>query len=273
MTTTGPGYGIIIPKRWRRWNLSTNSLTLSRHEIEDIPVRLFLIITMLLAGPAWSKTPYQNVLEQIAKSRESDSARLERLFKTSWEYTMTTFPEWATYVGYPGQNTRWTDNSLSAIELRKAEAKDTLRAINSIGREKLGGEQQISYDLFRKEAEIKVEGAQFPQELLALNQLWGVQSEIVDQMLTAPEASVQDYRDRLARLRAAPKMIADTQNLLAEGVKRGVTQPAIALEKVPDQIVALTPDNPEVSPIYAPFAYMKADLPAVERTEIQQEAK
>ena len=45
---------------------------------------------------------------------------------------MTEFPEFATYVGYPGQNARWTDNSLQAIERRKRELQHHLRTRQSL---------------------------------------------------------------------------------------------------------------------------------------------
>ena len=36
---------------------------------------------------------------------------------------MIEYPEFATSVGYPGQNWRWTDNSLSAIARRRKDQR------------------------------------------------------------------------------------------------------------------------------------------------------
>ncbi len=231
------------------------------------------LLLCVLALPVLAATPYQQRLGQIMDSKEADSARLESLFRVNWEYTMTTFPEWATYVGYPGQNTRWTDYSRSAIEQRRDEAKTTLQAIRSIARENLAGEQQISHDLFLREAEKAVEGAHYPEELLALNQMWGVQTELADQMSIAPASTLQDYRDRLARLKAAPELIAATQALLSEGIRMHITQPGIALEAVPEQIRALMPENTGNSPLYKPFLEMSEAFPAADRAAIQLEAR
>lgn len=44
-------------------------------------------------------------------AQQPDSVRLHELFAQRWDYTMREYPEFATSVGYPGQNARWTDYS------------------------------------------------------------------------------------------------------------------------------------------------------------------
>ena len=90
----------------------------------------------------------------------TDAERLHKLFDVTWEYRMTEFPESATYNGYPGQNDRWTDFSLAAIERRKAERREPLRVIGTIDRSKLSRADRLNYDLFRRNEEEAVEGAQ-----------------------------------------------------------------------------------------------------------------
>src|SRR2546422_9387601 len=80
----------------------------------------------------------------------SDSVRLHQLFAQRWEYTMREYPEFATSVGYPGQNARWTDNSVEAIARRKRDLNDPLNALRAIDRAKLGPTDQLNYDLVRR---------------------------------------------------------------------------------------------------------------------------
>ena len=75
------------------------------------------------------------------KEKLSDAERLHRLFDFSWEYTMKESPEFATSVGYPGQNDRWSDISLEAIARRKETDKLDLELIKSIDRTKLSRER------------------------------------------------------------------------------------------------------------------------------------
>src|SRR5438046_2263989 len=76
----------------------------------------------------------------------SESARLGAVFRLNWEYVMTEFPEFATYVGYPGQNARWTDHSLQAIERRKREREDPLAVVKTIRRDRLSPTDRLNYD-------------------------------------------------------------------------------------------------------------------------------
>src|SRR5881396_3369921 len=107
-----------------------------------------------------------------------DSVRLHQLFAQNWAYTMREYPEFATAVGYPGQNARWTDNSLEAIARRKRELNDPLNVLRTIDRAKLGPTDQLNYDLFRRNLTTAIEESRFPGELLAINQLDGVQQDV-----------------------------------------------------------------------------------------------
>ena len=123
---------------------------------------------------------YSRLIEN--KSQQSDAERFKQLFKMNWEYLMTEYPEWATDVGYPGQNRRWTDNSLEAIERRKRELQTPLKVIQTIDRSKLDTADQLNYDLFSRGLRQQIEGTRFKGEYLAINQLGGVQQD-VPQML------------------------------------------------------------------------------------------
>src|SRR4051812_6670040 len=111
------------------------------------------LIPALLAAPVRAATtPYETRCAQLAKPEAGrpDSARLWELFDAYWRHQMEDSPEWATSVGYPGQNDRWTDNSLEAVARRKREAGAPLAALRSIDRARLSPEDQLNYDLFQR---------------------------------------------------------------------------------------------------------------------------
>jgi hypothetical protein len=60
---------------------------------------------------------YQAIVD--SKGKASDSERLQELFKVDWAYTMAVSPEYATYLGVPGYDTKWTDLSHAAIAERR----------------------------------------------------------------------------------------------------------------------------------------------------------
>src|SRR5262245_16777922 len=111
--------------------------------------RLFAV--WLIAVPCLAaETAFERDCAKLAGRKGKDGERLQELFKLDWEYRMRENPEFATEVGYPGQNDRWTDSSLEAIERRKRELEGPLRVIKSIDRAKLSATDQLNYDLFRK---------------------------------------------------------------------------------------------------------------------------
>jgi len=202
----------------------------------------------------------------------SDSVRLHQLFAQRWEYTMREFPEFATSVGYPGQNGRWTDNSLEAIARRKRELNDPLNVLRTIDRAKLGPTDQLNYDLFRRNLTTAVEEDRFPGELLAINQLDGVQQDVPSTIAKMPAGTVRDYEDILARLRAVPVLVNQTIVLLERGLSSGITPPQITLRDVPSQAQDLVVDDPLTSPLLSAFTHFPASMPAADQQRLRAAA-
>jgi uncharacterized protein (DUF885 family) len=214
---------------------------------------------------------FERLIER--KGAETDAKRLRELFDLRWEYLMTEYPEWATDVGYPGQNRRWTDNSLEAIERRKHDLQVPLKVIKTIGRSKLNGADQLDYDLFKRSLEHQVEGTRFKGEYLAINQLGGVQQDVPQMVeLMMPHRSVADYEDILARLNGVPKVISQTMVLLKRGLAAGITPPRITLRDVPQQVEAEMVEDPAKNPMLQPFYEFPAAIPVAEQERLRGEA-
>jgi uncharacterized protein (DUF885 family) len=207
-----------------------------------------------------------------AKGKQSDGARLHRLFAINWKYVNTEFPENATAVGYPGQNDRWTDLSLAAIERRKRELQDPLNVLKSIDRSRLSAADQLNYDLFKKNIEDAIEGTRFPSEYLAITQRSGPQylSQIIEQN---PTTSVKGYEDIIARLNATPTVIDQTIVLLNKGLDAKVTPPKITLRDVPNQVKDLASYDVKSSPLLRPFERFPSTIPVAERARLRAAAE
>ena len=201
----------------------------------------------------------------------SDSARLHRLFDLDWEYNNVVYPEFATSTGYPGQNDRWTDLSVAAINRRQADVKSELKVVRAINRVRLNAPDQLSYDIFKRGIDEAIEGMRFPDNLLQITQMGGPQSSAstIDQM---PAATVKDYTDMIARLRSLPAVVNQTIALLDSGAKRGVTPPRITLRDVPTQVANLIPEDPLKSALLAPFTRFPVGIVESDRTRLRADA-
>jgi uncharacterized protein (DUF885 family) len=191
---------------------------------------------------------FQQDLQSIAASKAPDAQRLRQLFDLSWRHENVEFPEAATFRGYPGQNDRWTDLSPEAIARRKSDAAALPAIVRSIDRNRLGAEDQLSYDLFLRNADDAAADARFPNELLAISQLSGPQY-----LSSVLEVMPPGARDLLARLRAIPARLEQTQALLQRGLAAHVTPPRVVLRDVPAQLEAQTPKDPLDSPLLKVF--------------------
>ena len=233
------------------------------------------VVVSLLATLAIGGATAQNrYAELVANPRHlSDSARLHQLFRVNWEYLMTEYPEFATYVGYPGQNARWTDNSLEAIERRKHELQEPLNVVKAIRRDRLSPADRLNYDLFRRGLDEQIEGTRFKDEYFAVTQLGGVQQDVGRLLAQMPTTSVQDYENMLARLNGVPALVEQTITLLGKGLETGITPPRVTLRDVPEQIRGITPDDPLASPLLRQFVDFPASVPASERERLTRAAR
>src|SRR6185437_14584618 len=247
---------------------------MTRLGLMAIACALFAATLAPAQQPASGRSFHDRYAELVRNPRKlSDSTRLHELFRLNWQYVMTEYPEFATYVGYPGENARWTDNSLQAIERRKQELQQPLGVVKAIRRDRLSSTDRLNYDLFRRGLEEQIEGTRFKDEYFAITQLGGVQQDVGQLLAQMPTTNVQDYEDILARLNGVPALVDQTLVLLGKGLEAGITPPRVTLRDVPDQIRGITPDDPMASPLLRPFAQFPSIVPAGERERLTQAAR
>jgi uncharacterized protein (DUF885 family) len=236
-----------------------------------------LFCTLILLSPTLLATPAEDFTARgkellTNKEKLSEADRLHRLFDFSWEYTMKESPEFATSVGYAGQNDRWSDISFEAIARRKETDTLDLELIKSINRVKLPESDVISYDLYRRNAEFSVEGDQFPFELLQINQMGGVQQNVAQVITSTTFKTTKDYEDLVARLNGVPALIEQTIALLQKGLDQKITPPQVTMRDVPQQVLNLIVKDSAESSMLDPFKEISSLVPAADQTRLRQAA-
>lgn len=204
----------------------------------------------------------------------SVSRRFQQFLDLQWNHNMTEYPEWATRVGFKGQDDRWTDMSLEAIGRRRLEDQCMLEILRKLPSGQLKGEERISYDLAKDRLERSIDGAQFGSEYLVLDHLEGLHSEIADILAVMPAVTKRDFENMLARLSAVPHLKTQVETLLREGLKRKITPVKIFLLRVPAQFDQVLTPRVEDSPLYRPFRDISsASLSEIEKKDLQARAK
>jgi uncharacterized protein (DUF885 family) len=205
-------------------------------------------------------------------ARTGESAKLHALFDAEWEHAMKISPTWASQLGDRRFNDLWPDLSLAASEREHQHAKEVLQKLDSIDRAKLPEADQLNYDLFRWQLEDDIGAFRFGGYLIPLNQRRGIQTE--DDLADALRfESVKDYEDWIARLRAFGTMMDQTIALMREGMRRGVVQPKVTMQRVPAQIDKQCVDLPEQSPFYKPFRQFTPSISEADRTRLTAAAQ
>jgi uncharacterized protein (DUF885 family) len=199
----------------------------------------------------------------------SESDRLRRLFDQAWESKLRESPEFATYIGFPGGNNRWSDFSPAGIEHRHTLLREQLKTAQSIDRSRLTATEQIYLDLFIRRMAGKVEGFRFPSEQLAFTQTDGFQLEVPWALANAPASTVRDYDDLLARLNGVATLVDQNIALLERGLAAGVTSPKSLMAGTPGQVRALLTDDPWQSPLLARFRQISANVDSEDEARIR----
>ncbi|HEX4496560.1 MAG TPA: DUF885 domain-containing protein [Thermoanaerobaculia bacterium] len=222
-----------------------------------------LSLFLLAAASAFAATP--------PPAPVSESERLRQLFDRAWDDKLRLHPEFATYIGFPGHNDRWSDLSPAGLERLRAVTNEELAALKAIDRGRLTPPEQVEADLFRRRLEGQIEGFRFPSEQMSLTE-YGIQQVVPSTLAAAPAATLKDYEDLLARLNALPALVDQNIALMEKGLAAGVTSPKALVQGAPDQVRALLTDDPAKSPLLARFQRISDDVPEDDQARLRQAA-
>jgi uncharacterized protein (DUF885 family) len=226
-------------------------------------------LSLALLAVAFAVSPPAS--RAAAPATVSESERLRLLFDRAWDDKLRLHPEFATYIGFPGHNDRWSDLSPAGLERLRAVTNEELTALKAIDRGRLTPPEQVEVDLFRRRLEGQIEGFRFPAEQMSLTE-YGIQQVVPSTLATAPASTLKDYEDLLARLNALPALVDQNIALLEKGLASGVTSPKVLIQGAPDQVRALLTDEPAKSPLLARFQRISDDVPQDDQARLRQAA-
>jgi uncharacterized protein (DUF885 family) len=227
----------------------------------------------LLRAAALAAVLATSLFASAAHAQQGDEGkRLHAFFAEEWERGLRENPESASFEGDKRFNDRWSDNSLEAIAASEAADREALAKLKRFDRSKLSPADQLNYDTYLWLQEKSVQRQAFREFLQPMGHQGGVQT--ADGLVEGLAFNeTRDYRDWLARMRALPKAIDQTIELMREGVKAGNVPPRVLMQRVPAQIAAQIVDDPSASPFYRPFRKFAAGLPESEHAALRAEAQ
>jgi uncharacterized protein (DUF885 family) len=194
---------------------------------------------------------------------DSPEARLDALYERAWQWRLREWPTFASQVGEHAYDDRLPDVSLAAWTRRAERTRRFLEEFDAIDRAGLTGTARVSAEVFRRDLAEDLESYRFGEHLMPLNADSGFHTGFALLPQSLRFASVADYDNYLARLRAFPAYVDQHIALMREGLARGVTVPRPALSGVERGIETLIVAAADESPLWTPFTRF---APAVDAT-------
>ena len=206
-------------------------------------------------------------------STTSDTKALHELLEDEWNKGVEQYPEWATQLGDNRFNDKLNDASYETIIRLQGESKELLNKIKDIDRSVLSVEDQLNYDLFLNDLIHGMKGFEYLLYLIPVTQMGGIQIGFAGISNYMPFKSVSDYENYISRMRAFPKKVEQTIDLMRRGVEVGWVPPKIVLDAVPDQIKTQFDRPVEDSPLFEPFVEFHRSVSSDDQERLSREIK
>ena len=212
------------------------------------------------------------ILFCAAQAQADSTTEFAELLDQHWEWQMSTSPVWASTLGDRRFNTEWRDDSLKAIELRHKTRRDFLRRTYAIDRKGLSDDDQLNYELFRRQLQNEVDRHQFNSHLMPFSHRGGIQNpENLSSRLRL--VTVEDFEDWLTRIEQIDGRIETLIKRAEAGRKQGYMPAAILLQRIPAQLALQVVENAEDSPLFTVFSNLPESFSADDQQRLRERAK
>ena len=235
-----------------------------------------IAVALIATAPFVPQTQAATPQTQSATA-ESKATTLDRLYAEFWEASLKLNPLQATFQG----DSRYNDqlpNFFTEASRKEAHdfAVDWLQRVETIGPDGLRGQDRLSYDIFVKNLKDTLEGERFPTHLMPINQfnnLAGFAAQLGSGTNAQPFKTVKDYDNWRARgAKLAPIFDQAILNM-RDGMRQGVVQPKVLMQKVLPQFDALIADQAEKTLFWGPIKNMPASFSDADKARITAEYK
>jgi uncharacterized protein (DUF885 family) len=215
-----------------------------------------------------------SAIASAAQPAASDaSTKLNELFENYFERQLQLNPLNATFIGDHRYDDRLTNN-LSRAFIAEALRVDrnALDAARTFDAKSLSPADRLSLEIFIYDLRTSVDGAEFPGELVPINQFSSLPTfmPVLGSGTSAqPFHTTQDYERFLQRMREYIVWSDQAVTNMREGLRRNITYPRVLMEKVLPQLSDIIVADPTKSVFYQPLTRFPDAVPAEDRERLQ----
>ena len=205
-------------------------------------------------------------------SELSAEQQLDVLVAQYYDESLTYSPISATYNGRNEFNDQFTPEISKENRAKKAAFyKKYQRRLNFIDKAQLTGQSLLSFEILERDLALKLEGMQFPDYLLPINQMAGAHNTFAgfgSGQSAQPFNTVEDYTAFISRSEGFVKWLASVERSMAQGIKLGITLPKPLAEKLQPQFAAHVVKNAEDSLFWGPIKKLPESFSAQQKQKI-----
>ena len=202
---------------------------------------------------------------------ESRRKAFQALLSEQWEYALSHSPEFASILGDKRWNDKVSDLSRKAIEADQAMDRVFLARFEAIDAAGFPEQEALTRTLQIRNYKESIAREKFRIWEMPVNQISGIHLNAPQLVSLLSFATVKDYDDYTARLKAFPKQMDDVMDRMRKGMSDGLMPPRFLLEKVVTQAEGIAASKAEDSPFGHPLAKMPAAFSEADRARVREE--
>lgn len=165
----------------------------------------------------------------------------------------------------------FTDSHLAKV---KALLEKTQSSLNEINREDLDANDQITFDMLKRDVELGLEGFSYPDNLMPLNQFYGFHltfAQLGSGSVMQPFATKKDYENWEKRMHIGAASLDSSIVYFKKGVTANVVLPKALVEKIIPQLTSFEVQDIKQSTFYGPLNHFPKDFTEADKAKFTKE--
>ena len=225
----------------------------------------FSLLIFVIAGSCkLSNTNQQN----------QDNQELSALFDKYYEERLQMFPLEATAIGDLRYNDKLYADFTETYQKKEKEFFNRyLVYVTRFDREQLNDNDKISYDIFKREMEMNIEGFKFHTNYIPTNQFWGMTldfGQLGSGAGNQPFKTVKDYDDWLKRMDAFSVWTDSAVLYFRKGIAANYVLPKALVQKMIPQMDAMVVNDVAKSLFYEPINKMPKEFSDADKKRLTE---
>ncbi|MFT5450793.1 MAG: hypothetical protein ACI9N9_000273 [Enterobacterales bacterium] len=222
-------------------------------------IKMKIIPLMLLLGTLVACSD-EDSKPSISETEQLEANELEvsnQVYIDYFEENKIFTPLYATFLGDSTFNDKF-DPIISDENIKKKLAFEIkyFDRISAINADLLSGQGRLSFEIFKRNREIAIEGNDFPSHLIPVNQMFGIHNfyaQLGSGQSAQPFNNLEDYDNFIKRSEGFVLWMDSAISAMREGMEKGIVQPEAVMKKVIPQLSFHIVENVEESIFASPL--------------------